>query len=148
VILFRYLQGCNIVIVMQFRTERVLRVFFCWGSSYSSFFWQSGDPDNSVYTPHNLPNYASLLVIGLLFSVTSANKLNPQYDLWEPNYWNNACPVKPITCMTKCITTQHKQDYDRHWENMPYMVIHYRRELVNHHIAANRRSRNSSSNGP
>ena len=72
-ILFRYLQGSDIVIVKCFGTDRVLRVFFCGGSPSSSVFWQSGDPVKRVYTLYNLFNRDSLLIIGILLSVVNTN---------------------------------------------------------------------------
>ena len=99
-ILFRYLQGSDIVIVKWFGIERVLRVFFCGGTPSSSVFWQSGDPVKRVYTLYNLLNRASLLIIGILFSVVNSNSQNPDDNLWKPNCWYNACPVKSIIDIT------------------------------------------------
>ena len=99
-VLFRYLQGSDIVTIVRFEFERILRVFFCGGTPSSSVFCQSGDPVKGVYALYNLFNRASLLIIGILFSVVNSNSQNPDDNLWKPNYWYNACPVKSIIDIT------------------------------------------------
>ena len=72
-VLFCYLQGSDIVIVMLFGIERVLRVFFCGVTPPSSVFWKSGDPVQRVYSFYDLLNRASLLIVGILFSVVNSD---------------------------------------------------------------------------